>query len=203
MQINKVEYLRQLAQKLSALPKNERQDALEYYDGYLSDAEDEQEAITQLGSPGEVASDILADYMSQKPIQGYANFKTRKQGAKVAWAFLIGIFALPIGLPLLIGVIAVAFSLFITLGAVIVAFGASALTVAVVGVGSMIVSPFIMIQSFSGGLLALGHGLVSLGIGILLFKLCNVLIGGFTFIGRATGKKISRRKNSNGKLTNS
>lgn len=197
----KQDYLRRLAQKLSALPEHERQDALEYYEGYLSDAEDEQLAITQLGSPGEVAADILADYMARPAATtSYTSFKERKRGAKVAWAFVIGIFALPIGLPLLITAAVLIFALFVTLGALIFSFGVAAVSIVAAGLVSLVVAPFVLIQSFGTGLLALGYGLISLGVGILLFKFCSFLVGGFAVIGRRASAKILRRKTTHGQL---
>jgi len=44
--MTKAEYLDQLNHKLRAMSDNERQDALEYYDGYLSDADSLPREIT-------------------------------------------------------------------------------------------------------------------------------------------------------------
>jgi len=64
--MNKMEFLEQLHRNLRALPETEKGDALEYYEGYISDAENESEAITRLGTPDEVAATILANRMTEE-----------------------------------------------------------------------------------------------------------------------------------------
>src|SRR5699024_1314080 len=51
-------------QRLSGIPEEERQAAIQYYADYLADAgeENETEAIRELGSPEKVAESIKADY---------------------------------------------------------------------------------------------------------------------------------------------
>ena len=194
--LTKHEYLQRLEFKLAALPENERNDALEYYDGYLSDAEDELTAIAGLGQPGEVAADILADYMSRATIHptGYTSFKEKRRGAKVALAFVVGIFALPIGLPLILTMGILIFTLFIALGSIIFAVLISSGAFLLAGTVSVIAAPFVMFGSVPTGLLALGSGLMSLGAGILAIKLCGVLFNGFAFISRRASRKIIKRR---------
>lgn len=196
MEIN--EYLHRLGQKLSSLPMQERQDALEYYENYLSDADDPNTAMASLGTPGEVAADILADYMARATHQPATSFRERRRSAKVAWAFVIGIFALPVGLPLIIATAAVLFALFVTLGALIFSVFIAGVAVVATGIASLVSSPFILMQNTSAGLMALGYGLVSLGFGLLAFKLGSVLFSGFTLIGRGASAKLLKRRNING-----
>ena len=62
--MNRVEFLAELEQRLSGIPEEERQAAIQYYVDYLADAgeENEAEAIRELGSPEKVAESIKADY---------------------------------------------------------------------------------------------------------------------------------------------
>ena len=62
--MNRVEFLAELEQRLSGIPEEERQAAIQYYADYLADAgeENEAEAIRELGSPEKVAESIKADY---------------------------------------------------------------------------------------------------------------------------------------------
>ena len=60
--MTKSEFLSQLEYRLRILPENERRDAVEYYEGYIDDAaEDEASAIERLGPPAEVAAKIIAE----------------------------------------------------------------------------------------------------------------------------------------------
>lgn len=57
------QFMTQLERLLSDISETERQEALDYYEGYFDDAGPEQEAavIRELGSPGKVAAIIKAD----------------------------------------------------------------------------------------------------------------------------------------------
>ena len=61
--MNRREFMDQLAKLLSDISPEERQEALEYYEGYFDEAgeERETEVIRELGSPGKVAAIIKAD----------------------------------------------------------------------------------------------------------------------------------------------
>ena len=56
--MNREEFLSQLERLLYDIPAQEREEALEYYNGYFDDAgkEKEAEVIQELGSPGKVAA---------------------------------------------------------------------------------------------------------------------------------------------------
>ena len=56
------EFLTALRGRLSALPKEEQDAALKYYEEYFDEAESEEDAARQLGSPDSIAEKILADY---------------------------------------------------------------------------------------------------------------------------------------------
>ena len=62
--MNRIEFLSELEQRLSGIPEDERQSAIQYYADYLADAgeENEAETIRELGSPEKVAESIKADY---------------------------------------------------------------------------------------------------------------------------------------------
>ena len=193
--MTKNEYLSRLESKLRVLPYEEKQDALEYYDGYLSDAENEFEAITELGSPGEVAANILANYVAKEPIpRKHTHYRERgSSGAKTALVITLALFALPIGLPLVITIAALAFSMIITFGSLVLAFGITAVGLVVGGLVGIAAIPFLIFQNFGGALQVLGGGLVSIGVGILFFKLTAWVCMGFPWISRFVASVISRR----------
>lgn len=61
--MNRKQFMEQLERLLSDITEAERQEALEYYEGYFDDAgpENEGEVIRELGNPGKVAAIIKAD----------------------------------------------------------------------------------------------------------------------------------------------
>jgi len=200
--MTKTEFLDQLNHKLRAMPDNERQDALEYYDGYLNDAEDEEAAIAQLGLPGEVAVSILINHAAKEPAAGEASQSARKAGVKglrTAWMVALVIFALPVGLPLVMVLAALAFSLTLS---IVITVGVSVLGFLLGGVASIVFFLMVLLQDAGTALLFLGQGLASLGFGILLIKLMAVLMKGFPMIARFVEKKIGdkiARRNRHGR----
>ena len=192
--MTKQEYLDRLSEKLKVLPASERQDALDYYEGYLSDAGDEAAAISQLGQPGEVAANILADYVTKAPTYAPTIKKDGASGAKTALMIILALFAIPIGLPIAISLAAVAFSLFISLGVIILSFGLTGLGSIIFGIVGIIAFPFAVMQDFGASLMFGGTGLVSIGLGILFIKLTILMTRGFPMIARFVANKISRRQ---------
>ena len=186
--MTKSEFLSQLSYKLRVLPESERRDALEYYEGYISDAGDEAAAIAQLGHPGEVAATILANYVSQGPTHESPGPAPGRTKIRTAYIAILAIFALPIGLPLA----AAAFGLIVALFSVV--FAAVVTGIALVFAGGMILisAPFAAIHDFWFGVFMGGVGFASLGLGILAFKGTVKLIGGFPAIVRAIRRRSHR-----------
>jgi len=190
----KAEYLEQLSHKLRVLPASERQDALDYYDGYLSDAESEAAAIAQLGSPGEVAANILANYVSKTPSHEPGGRKSEARGMRTAWVIILALFALPIGLPIIITLAVIPFVLFISLLSVIFSFGVTGVALIAGGLASLVAFPFVVLQDFGTALFFGGTGLVCIGLGIWFVNLTRILMRGFPLIARFVAQKINQRR---------
>lgn len=185
--MTKAAFMNELAYKLRVLPESERRDALDYYEGYFNDASDDASALAQLGSPGEVAAMILAEAVTMHQEEhGW-----RKH--KVAWALIIGFFALPVGLPLIITAMMIPFSLFIVVATLIFSFGIAGVASIAAGIFSVITALFIFTQDVGYGLISMGMGLVAIGIGILCMKLAIICTGGFTWVARYAARKIKNR----------
>ena len=187
------EFLSKLEHRLRAMPENERQDALEYYRGYLADAEyDEAAAIERLGSPGEVAAKIIAEYAL---VEAPETEPQKKRSLYIAWNVVLAIFAVPVGLPLAIAVGAVALALLAVIFSLLVAFGASALGLAVGSALSLILGIISLFYDLPLALMVIGGALFVLGVGVLFMKLTAVLAkSGFRDVTRFAGKFILRRE---------
>ncbi|MCL1844407.1 MAG: DUF1700 domain-containing protein [Defluviitaleaceae bacterium] len=205
--MSKAEYLAKLAQKLRVIPENERRDALEYYDGYISDAEDESAAISQLGTPGEVAAIILANHFSgeeksqssQSPQSNEAADYTPDasesafSGMKTALIVILSMFAAPVALPIVVVLAALGFALVMVLVSLIIAFAATAFGLFLGGLASILFFPLLLFRDFGYAVFLLGNGLISVGLGILFVKLTTVVMRGFPKISRYVSKKILGR----------
>lgn len=70
--MNKTEFLEQLERLLYDIPKQEREEALDFYRSYFEDAGEDQESqvIQELGNPGKVAAIIKADLEENREEHG-------------------------------------------------------------------------------------------------------------------------------------
>lgn len=172
--------MKKLSDALRVLPDEERLSALSYYEEYFNDAEDEERAVVELGTPEYVARTILEDFRElsaepeavkqEAPPQyepGYNTRPPRSDGTSKLLLILVLVLLSPLIIAVGIPVIAVLFAAVVI---VICAIGAIAVAgVACVATGifaifySMVRYPF-----FYAGMAAIGGGLASVGIGIFL-----------------------------------
>ncbi|MDR0838556.1 MAG: DUF1700 domain-containing protein [Oscillospiraceae bacterium] len=184
------EFTQQLSHALRGLPEEEIEAAVAFYEEYFNDAEDETAAVAALGTPGEAAAQIIADYAT-KPVP--VAERTAKRGFRTVWMVLLAVFAAPIGLPIAIAVGAVAFSLIISLAAVLFSVGVSGVACIVAGVVYAVVGIFVGFQSVPTALLTIGAGLAATGIGLALTK--SILLASkkcFDAIARGLGRFIQK-----------
>ncbi len=187
--MTKREFLDQLNRKLFKLPKEEREKAMEYYREYFEESgeENEQKTIAELGSPANIASQLIANYA--------INDSTAKKskGLGVIWTVLLAIFASPIALPIALAFACVIIALVIALLCMMFAFFVTGIALAVSGLGVAVLS-FSLLYSMPSMLVALGGGLLLLGFGgaILLasYLLAKVCVRG---IAKLSGKFLLRR----------
>lgn len=109
--MNNAEFMEQLKAKLKRLPKEEFDEAVAYYEEYLSEGGDE--ALKKLGTPEQVAAKICADYV-EKPKE--------EQGDKSTfWIVLLTICSIPILFPVGIALLSAAFAIIVVAFSIVVA----------------------------------------------------------------------------------
>jgi uncharacterized membrane protein len=185
--LNSKEYIRELERRLKKVPEEEKDDAIAYYREYFAEAgpELEQEIIERLGSPGFVAAGIKTDVAMRSLDEGAPK---AKKGLSAIWIALLGVFALPVALPVAAAVFAVALALFVSLIAVLISFYACALALTASGLFAFITGLILIPSSGSTALFYIGGGLIVLAIG--------VLFGIFTiWLSRVTLRGIAHRIN--------
>ncbi len=174
---NKQEFLLKLSQRLSDLTQEDIDKSLDYYseiiDDSIEDGQSEDEAVEALGSPEEIASQILSDSTVTKKSQ---TMPPKKQSFTALTVILV-ILGLPLWLPL----VATIFSLVLTayiliwtmivvLYAVVFAFAATSIAGFVMFVHSLITGD--LIKSF----IFLGSGIAFVGITILSVLISNLIV---------------------------
>lgn len=73
--MSKQEFLNELRKELSFLPPEELNDAINYYDEYISESVDEETALWELGSPRRVAEDFKKEYCDKSVVNNFLPIK--------------------------------------------------------------------------------------------------------------------------------
>ena len=197
--MNAYEYLQALRAALSALPDDEIDSAMRYYEDYFLDAGDENAAqvIEELGPPEQVAQAILNEYTGvarrrpphfdedkAEPVEGVPLGRdgkplTRKKGINpwmLACIVLLALIFGPIAVAVIGGSIVAAVGLIVGVAACVVAVPAATL----IGGGALVLFSFLLWATPASALATLGAGLVVGAVGLLLvllvIKLCILFV---------------------------
>ncbi|MBR3580915.1 MAG: DUF1700 domain-containing protein [Lachnospiraceae bacterium] len=192
--MDKQTFLQELDYRLRHMPEEDKLDAIEYYSEYIDDLNlpPDSDICIHLGSPKEVARQIIADTTERK-IDEQQEKQTTKGFGKILWLTILGIFASPIALPLAIAAIAIIFAGLITVGSVVFAFGVS-------GIACIISGAAVSVASFTAAgigskLAILGSGLFVIGLGIMFVLLTAAMARGIvSLISSIIKKRIIKNK---------
>jgi uncharacterized membrane protein len=165
-----------LANALAGLPQSEITRITEYYDELFNEALDEgkteAEVCESLGSPEEIAERVRVEMAFVRAEQ-----KPDAKSMNAVLLVIIGLFALPIGIPIAFALISVMFGLAVAALAVVVSFGAVVIALGAAGLGCFIGGIAIIV----GGGAWFGIGMI--GAALLLFGLCVLGgVGSFTLM---------------------
>lgn len=193
--MTKVEYLAKLDKYLRKLPKEDYQEAMDYFSEYFEEAgpENEAQVIAELGTPKEAARDIISRLLDEKIID---QEKTPKSRVSMVWLAILVILSAPVTLPL---------ALFLFLAVItILALGVAAIAVVLsLGVAFLTSGIYMLFDSwsylnisFSATALSFGLGLLALGLSLLALlaagAVCKVVGRSIVNLARKTENK--RRK---------
>lgn len=186
--MTKSEFLKELENKLIGLPKSDIDERIEFYsemiDDRMEEGKTEEDAIREIGSPDEVADQILSDTSVVKLISK----KIKKDRKYKAWEIVLLILGFPLWFPLVITgfvLLLVAYILLWVLVIVTYSVEVSILASIVWGFGGAFVN--ITSQGIDYGFL--GIGLLAIGLSVLFFFVCKKA----TVITIALTKKILLR----------
>ena len=220
--MNREAYLKELDRYLRKLPREDYENAMEYFTEYFEEAGPQREAevIEELGPPREAAAELLNELLTtpnlpvlyQKPekdkedreASGDSSPKKadKKKGSffgessvgRIILIALLAILAAPVGIPLGITAIALLFSGVAMAAAVFFA-------VVVFGIGAVLGGGWLVVQSFAlfasslaAGVLVIGSGILGIGLGLLVI-LFAIWAGKMMIFGliRLISRMISRK----------
>lgn len=193
--MTKVEYLAKLDKYLRKLPKEDYQEAMDYFSEYFEEAgpENEAQVIAELGTPKEAARDIISRLLDEKIID---QEKTPKSRVSMVWLAILAILSAPVTLPLalfLFLAVITSLALGVAAIAVVLSLGVAFLTS---GIYMLFDSWSYLNISFSATALSFGLGLLALGLSLLALlaagAVCKVVGRSIVNLARKTENK--RRK---------
>jgi len=172
--MNKSTFFKELRQKLNGISAEEREAAIAYYEEYFQEAEPEGEyaVLQKLGSPSEVAANIIANLTGIAPPEPpLANAPAKSKFAE-GLCMALFLFTLPISASLFVATAI----LCVTIVFLFVAFGLTGIIMSVTGVTS-IISGFTMIVSHPiNTLFFLSIGIAAVGLGTIMTHLPFLVI---------------------------
>ena len=212
------EYMEQLKRYLRRLPKEDYENAVEYFSEYFDEAgpENEQQMMKDLGDPKEAAREVLLNLLEESVENGSAEEasrtetvktfsekalpekKKRSPGKIILLAFLV-ICASPVSIALLIAGLAVLAAVVLVIAAVI--FSLAVTSIATIAGGIMVVGfgATLVMRSLAAACMMVGGGFLLAGAGILfgvltvyICKWCAIGIG--RLVNRLVRKKVSRHE---------
>ena len=137
--MNKSQFLNELGRRLKYIPREDREDAIEYYTELMSDMgfDDSEDVTAKLGTAKDAAKKIL-DECTQKHVNAYEEKKTVKGQAMIVWLSVLSLISLPVSLPLSIIMISLAFTVIIVIISLLIALAATGISLVFSGLASLI-----------------------------------------------------------------
>ncbi len=173
--MNKAEYLKAVEEKLVGVSKADKERFLDYCRELIEDGMEEgmteDEAIQTLGSPEQMAGQLLLD--TKLPEQE----KTKRKYK--AWEIVLLILGSPIWVSLLLSLLSVLLSFYIVLWTAVLVLYVCVLSFAVCLPAGVLSGIFLLcVGEAAQGSLTIGAGLICGALGMALFPGCNALAAG-------------------------
>lgn len=167
--MNKQEFRDAIAEKLAGLSKEDIDKAVAFYTEAVNDRMDEgmseEEAVKDVGSPDEIANQILLD----TPLPKLIKVQTSKKRELKGWQIALIIIGFPVWFPLLLAFICTFIAVYMGLWACVVGLYAALASLAVGGLAAIVFAILGLCSTAAGGFAAFGMGLALLGITLFLF----------------------------------
>ena len=177
--MTKADFLQLLERALAQLPEEERRANLEYYRELLDDMTEEgmteAEAAAKLGSPSQIAQNIL----QEMPLGKLVSTRVKPKSGWTPLAVVLAVVGSPVWVPLLLAAAAVVLAIFVSIWALGAAVVAVVIGLAVAVVAAPILAIRAAALTLPVGLMLLGGGLILLGLcvlgGLVAVELCKLL----------------------------
>lgn len=186
--MNKYTFMAAIRERLGDMPHEDIKRSLDYYaemiDDRMEEGFTEEEAVAAMGSPDDVAAQILGEGtpVSQKSENADTAERIPRRTLK-AWEIALLILGSPVWLPLLAAAVIIVLAVYIALWSVVVVLYAADLCLAAGAVAGVFLT---VVSAITGNgvlaCMAFGLGLVCAGLAIFAFFGCNAVARGMVFI---------------------
>lgn len=168
--MKKQELFEKISGKLEGLPEEDIKKSLDYYNEMIEDRMEEglseEEAVEAMGSPEEIAEQILMDTSLPKLVKA----KVKPKRPLAVWEIVLIVLGFPVWFPLLAAFGVVLLSVYIVIWSVILVLFSVDFALAVSGAATIIGSiTMIFCSSIQHCLYYFGLGLLMCGLAVMLF----------------------------------
>ena len=177
--MKKQDFVAELRRKLAGLPKQDIEERINFYsemiDDRMEDGISEDDAVSEIGSVDDIASQIIADI----PFTKIAKERIKPKRKLKAWEIVLLAVGSPIWLSLGIAVVAIIFSLYVVLWSVIVSLWAVFASLIASAVGCVLTGiAFAIVGNGGAGGVSVSFGIVCAGLAIFCFFGCKAATKG-------------------------
>ena len=177
--MNKQEFLAQLRQGLSGIPKDDVDERLTFYsemiDDRMEDGIPEETAVREIGAVDELVSQIIADI----PLGKLVKEKITPKKKLKAWEIILIVLGSPIWLSLLVVALAIIFSLYVVLWSVIIVLWAVFASFVACGLAGIAAGVYLAVGNNDlKGIAMIGAGIVCAGLSVFMFFGCKAATKG-------------------------
>ncbi len=186
--MNKQEFLVQLRQELSGLPKTDIEERITFYsemiDDHMEDGLAEEEAARAVGCPKEIARQTLTDTPKK------ADSKRRLKTGEIVLLVL----GSPIWLALGIAAVAVILTLYVSLWSIVISLWAVFGSLIACAFGGVLAGVGFVLNGYAlSGVAAIAAGIVCAGLSIFAFYGCKAATKGLVTLTKKSGIWLKRR----------
>ena len=172
--MTKQEFLCALQKKLSGLPMGELEERLGFYgemiDDRMEEGLDEEQAVKEVGSVDDIASQIITDV----PLSKIAKERIKPKRRFEAWKIVLLVLSAPIWLPLAFSVLSTVFSLYVLLWTMVISFWSLFVSLLASAMGMMVVGvSFVAVGKGLAGVVMIGAALLCAGLSVFWFFGCK------------------------------
>lgn len=203
--MSKEEYLNQLHRYLRKLPRQDYEDAMEYFTEYFQETDEAgaEQLMKELGTPKESARELMANLLDKKitdhqsyEVDGQTRAEKNGSGKHIVWIALLVLLAAPVGGPLVLALVAVVLAGLLCLLAFLLC--GAILMVCLMIIGAKVIARGLLAVpvSLSGFVLLSGSGLLAVGADMLGVLLCVYLCKWSGMLVAKLARRVANRKRS-------